>query len=132
MGVRGQYLQALAATQVVRLQQKGWCWLLQTRPVLSLQLDCAGLAAAEQVDSSHQSCQGGDHKKQDEDDPVVVQHAFVGSRFLCWDHVGEVQHVAKGPADGGFSCLWKQLGMTTLQSTQIIFFLDIPKYKPQN
>lgn len=82
---------------------------------------------AEQVDSSHQSCQGGDHKKQDEDDPVVVQHAFVGSRFLCWDHVGEVQHVAKGPADGGFSCLWKQLGMvTTLVSPAPWTARDLP------
>ena len=71
-------------------------------------LDCAGLAAPEQVDSSQQSCQGGDHEEQDEDDPVVVQHASVGSRLLCWDHVGEVQHVAKGPTDGGFSRLWKQ------------------------
>lgn len=71
-------------------------------------LDCAGLAAPEQVDSSQQSCQGGDHEEQDEDDPVVVQHASVGSRLLCWDHVGEVQHVAQSPAHIGAPHLPKE------------------------
>lgn len=60
-----------------------------TRP-----LYCARLAAPEQADGGHQRCQGGDHKEQDEDNPVVVQHAFVGRGLLRWDHVGEVQHVA--------------------------------------
>lgn len=51
--------------------------VLQIQPTLSLPSDYAGFAVPEQADGSHQGRQGGDYKEQDEDDPVVVQHAFV-------------------------------------------------------
>lgn len=60
----------------------------------------SALGGLQQAEDAAQAAQKDGDKEEDEADPGAEAGALPGAGLFCRDHVGQVQHVAQGPADG--------------------------------
>lgn len=58
------------------------------------------LGGPQQASDGHNRDQDDGNKEDDGAHPGAVLQALPEAAVVGWDHVGQVQHVAQGPADG--------------------------------